>query len=142
MPSSRRLQIAGVSLGVLLASAWFVWAMADRYSPRSKYDGFLESTQRLLQLGLASDSAALAGLNADSSVIRWALDAGRANPARLRALLSGLEVTGGMQNGDGRVVYFHAEGFSGCETWPLRVTFSGPPAKARFVHVTAECDPK
>jgi hypothetical protein len=135
----QRLQFAAVIMGLVFASAWLVWSLASRYSPRDPYQDFLEPTQRFLGLALAMDSLGLGRLEAAPAAVRWALDASRGNAARMRALQSGLEAASGMRNGDGTVVFFSAKSLGRCDEWPLVITFSGPAASARITSLSAGC---
>jgi hypothetical protein len=134
------LRRAAIGTALALGAALIAWSFLSIYSPRTSEPDFLTPTRRLLRAGLALDSAALAGMDVAPPAFQWALNTGRENPALLRALDSGLRAEGGMRNGDRSAVWFRANGFKRCNGWPLRVRFSGRPARTRIEEVIVSCD--
>lgn len=137
MTPLRRVLI-GTALAVCAAVA--AWSFLSVYSPRkSEYD-YLTPALRLIKAGMALDSVGLDTLDVAAPVALWALSTGRSNPGLLRALQSGLVAQGGARNHDRSLVWYHANGFKGCNGVPLRVRFSGLPATTRIEEVIVSCD--
>jgi hypothetical protein len=142
VPSAAVTRWIAIGAGALL-TVTAAWALMARYATRNPYGAFVGPARRFLEAGLALDSIALVRMEASPEAIAWALETGRREPARLRALLHGIGPVGGRRTGDGALVLFNAAGeFGSCGAMPLAVTFRGLPAAMRVARVSAGCEPR
>ncbi len=138
-PASAPPRWLPVLLGGLVVSAG-AWALLTMYGSRPSHADFVPPARAFLAAALSGDSSQLAQLALAPAAVRWARDAGKHNPALLRALLDHFHADGAMRSGGGRLAAsFGAQGFRRCSRAPLTLIFAGDSASARIEDVVADC---
>jgi len=128
-----------IAILLALGLGGLAWSLLDLYSIDGRDADFLPPVREYLRAALALDSIRLVGTGAAQPAVRTALDAARAKPVMLRALLSDLRLRQASHNGTQTALFFNAPALARCAEWPLTVFVEGTPGAARIREIRLPC---
>lgn len=134
-PAALLVVLAALGIGI---GWWFL----NRYSVPRQDQSYLPAARELLTAALAADSSRIAASSDNPEVVSWALATAQVRPQLLRALLNGLAESASRLAAENTLVLFTSKGCGSGPSFPLAVTFRGPPSSPRIVAVSTSCEPR